>query len=200
MKFKLPPLPYAKDALEPHMSAETLEFHYEKHHKGYLDKLEAAIKGTPTASLSLEEIIRTSKGPVYNNAAQVWNHTHFWESMQPRGGGRPTGVVGEVLNESFGSYDAFREQFIKIGTELFGTGYVWLVVSEPRVSLIAKPDADSPLSDGLVPVLNCDVWEHAYYLDHRHEREKYLETFLDALVSWPRVEQRLNDAHDADHH
>jgi len=197
MKFKLPPLPYAKDALEPHMSRATLEYHYEKHHRGYLEKLEAAIKGTPAASLSLEEIIRTSKGDVYNNAAQVWNHTFFWESMKPRGRGRPDGRIGEAIDASFGSFEDLRAAFIEAGTKHFGSGYVWVVVADHRLDCTAKHDADSPLAEGLVPILTCDVWEHAYYLDHHHEREKYLETFVDQLVDWERVEERLADAYES---
>jgi superoxide dismutase, Fe-Mn family len=198
MKFKLPPLPYAKDALEPHMSRDTLEYHYEKHHKGYLEKLEAAIKGTPAASLSLEEIIRTSKGDVYNNAAQVWNHTFFWESMKPGGGDEPRGRVREVVNDSFGSFDALRRTFIDAGTSHFGSGYVWLVVADHRLECMAKRDAETPLAEGLAPILTCDVWEHAYYLDHHHEREKYLEVFMDELVDWERVEERLAETHEND--
>jgi len=196
MKFELPPLPYAKDALEPHLGRETLEYHYEKHHRGYLEKLEAAIRGTPSAALSLEEIIRTAKGEVYNHASQVWNHTFYWESMKPGGGGRPKGHVRDAVAECFGSHEELRRTFVEAGAGQFGSGYVWLVLADERLVCMAKPDADSPLSEGLIPILNCDVWEHAYYLDFRNERERYLETFYDELIDWERVGERLARARE----
>jgi len=196
MNFELPPLPYRKEALEPYMSRETLEYHYEKHHRGYLTKLEKAIADKPEASGSLEQIIKTAKGSVYDNAAQVWNHTFFWESMEPGGGGKPFGRIAEALDGAFGSYEAFRKSFIEAGESRFGSGYVWVVATARGLDCIASLNAETPIADGLAPILTCDVWEHSYYLDHRNEREAYLETFLDRLVSWDRVEQRLSDAHE----
>lgn len=195
MEFILPPLPYSKQALEPHMGRETLDFHYEKHHRGYLAKLEAQIADEPTAALSLEEIIQTSKGPVYNFASQVWNHTFFWESMCPDGGGPPpSGDVADAIGATFGSYDAFRTSFIEAGTSRFGSGYLWLVDSGRGLRCITTPNADAPWTDGSTPIVTCDLWEHAYYLDHRNERRDYLETFLDHLIDWERAASRLESA------
>ena len=197
MKFELPPLPYAKDALEPHIGAETLEFHYEKHHRGYLDKLEKLIAGKPLAERSLVEIIRQSDGAVFNNAAQVWNHTFYWSSMSPKGGGAPGGAVKSAIESAFGSCDRFREQFVAAAVGVFGTGYAWLVQErDGRLAIRATEDADTPLQDGVTtPLLGCDVWEHAYYLDYRHERPKYVETFLDRLANWAFVAENIQPAH-----
>jgi len=192
--FTLPPLPYAKEALEPLMGRETLEFHYEKHHRGYLTKLQAAIGDKPEGQKSLEEIICSSEGGVFNNAAQVWNHTFFWESMQPKGGGKPAGEIAKAIDGAFGSFDSFRKSFIDTGAGRFGSGYVWLVSSGGQLSCVDTLNAGCPLTDGHTPLLTCDVWEHAYYLDHRNDRAKFLETFVDKLVNWDRVEQRLLDS------
>jgi Fe-Mn family superoxide dismutase len=194
MKFELPPLPYQKNALEPHMGRETLELHYEKHHRGYLEKLRKEIEGKPEAEKSLVEIIRSSEGYVFDNAAQVWNHTFFWESMAAKGGGDPTGEAARRIRDSFGSFDRFGEAFVSTGKSRFGSGYVWLVLDRDRLRCIETLNADTPVRGGGIPLLTCDVWEHAYYLDHRNQRGKYLETFLRHLVDWERVSARLEQA------
>jgi len=194
LDFTLPPLPYAKEALEPHMGRETLEFHYEKHHRGYLTKLEAAIKDTPQAGQSLEQIICSSQGGIFNNAAQVWNHTFFWESMEPNGGGKPSGQIEQALSDAFGSIEAFSKTFVDTGAAQFGSGYVWIVAAGGQLRCKSTANAECPLTAGEVPILTCDVWEHAYYLDHRNDRVKFLQTFLSDLVNWDRVEQRLLDS------
>jgi Fe-Mn family superoxide dismutase len=197
MEFELRPLPYAKDALAPHISARTLDVHYEKHHRGYLRKLEGLIGGKPEAEKSLEEIVRSSRrGPVFENAAQVWNHTFSWESMAPGGGGAPRGRIAERIRTDFGSYPAFRARFIDTATGLFGSGYVWLHLDPATgwLRLDARPNANSPLVEGSAPILACDVWEHAYYLDYQNGRQAYVEAFLDGLVCWERAEERLRTA------
>jgi Fe-Mn family superoxide dismutase len=196
MKFELPPLPYAKDALEPHLGAETLEYHYEKHHHGYLQKLEKLLAGKPLAERSLVEIIRESKGAVFNNAAQVWNHTFYWSSMTPKGGGTPDGAVRSAIESAFGSFDRFRAQFVEAAVGVFGTGWAWLVQErDGRIAIRSTEDARTPIQDGVTtPLLTCDVWEHAYYLDYRHERPKYVETFLDHLANWAFVAENLRPA------
>ena len=196
MKFELPPLPYAKDALEPHLGAETLEYHYEKHHRAYLEKLQKLLAGKPLADRSLVEIIRESDGAVFNNAAQVWNHTFYWSSMAPKGGGTPGGVVKSAIESAFGSLDRFRAQFVESAVGVFGTGWTWLV-QEPdgRIAIRSTEDARTPIQDrSVTPLLTCDVWEHAYYLDYRHERPKYVETFLDRLANWAFVAENLQPA------
>ncbi len=194
MEFSVKPLPYAKDALAPAMSAETLEFHYEKHHKGYMTKLAAALKETPQAEASLEQVIRGSEGGVFNNAAQVWNHTFFWESMQPQGGGEPSGAVKDLLVRDFGSLEAFREKFVSEGGARFGSGYVWLTLDAGKARIVTTANAECPLTGSATPLLTADVWEHAYYIDHRNDRAAFLKVFLDKLVSWDSVAQRLAQA------
>lgn len=194
MKFELEPLPYKKEALEPHMGRETVEFHYEKHHRGYLDKLRASIEGSKQAEKSLEDIVRTAEGGVFNNAAQVWNHTFFWNCMEPKGGGEPGGDLGQRLRDAFGSFEKFRETFINVGAARFGSGYVWLVADGGRLACVDSVNAENPLVRGQTPLLTCDVWEHAYYLDHRNARGKYLEVFLQHLVNWDFVEAALKKA------
>lgn len=196
MQFVLPALPYAETDLEPYMSQETLHLHYEKHHRGYLAKLQAKIEGQPAAGLSLEEIIRTSKGPVYNFASQVWNHTFFWESMAPGGGGAPPGDsdLARLIDDAFGSYEGFRARFIEAGTSRFGSGYLWVVLADDRLLCLTTQNADVPWTEGLPPILTCDLWEHAYYLDHQNERHSYLEGFLDHLIDWRRAASRLESA------
>jgi Fe-Mn family superoxide dismutase len=196
MQFELPPLPYAKDALEPHLGAETLEYHYEKHHHGYLEKLEKAVAGTPLAERSLVEIVRTSDGGVFNNAAQVWNHTFYWRSMAPKGGGMPQGALKSAIESAFGSFAGFRTQFLDVAVGVFGTGWAWLVQEQDgRLAVRATEDARTPIQDGVsTPLLTCDVWEHAYYLDYRHERPRYVATFLDHLANWAFVAENLERA------
>lgn len=182
MKHELPPLPYAKNALEPVMSAETLEYHYGKHHKGYLDKLNQLIPGTEFETLPLEEIIRRAgPGPVFNNAAQVWNHTFFWNSLSPN---RPTlsGDLLALVGRHFGSVDEFRRKFEAAGVGLFGSGYVWLVrEASGKLAIKTTQNAENPLKTQDVALLTCDVWEHAYYLDYRNERNRFLGSVWDFL-------------------
>lgn len=185
MRFELPPLPYPKDALEPHLGAETLEYHYEKHHRGYLKKLQEAIGGTPAAQQSLEEIIATSDGAVFNNAAQVWNHNFYWRSLTPRGGGEPPASLGAEIDRAFGSLDAFKKKVVKAAVAQFGSGYVWLYASfDGRLAVRATHDAMNPLLDGVMPLLTIDLWEHSYYLNYHNERERYVQAVLDHLVNW----------------
>ncbi len=197
MKLELPPLPYAKHELEPHMSRETVELHYEKHHRGYLHKLLSLIVDTPEAERTLEALVRSSHGAVFNNAAQVWNHNFFWDSMTPRGGGPPEGQVARLVEESFHDFAHFRERWIETGEAHFGSGYLWLVLDGDRLRIVDMHDADNPLTKGRFPLLNCDLWEHAYYVDHRNERGRYLATFVDHLLNWEFVEERLDIAHAA---
>ena len=192
MAYALPELPYALDALAPHISKQTLEFHYGKHHKGYVDKLNAAVAGTDQEKLSLEELILKSDGGVFNNAAQVWNHTFYWNGMKPNGGGEPTGAAASAINESFGSFGEFKEEFNKSASTLFGSGWTWLVKGTGgKLEIRNGANAANPLTDDLKPVLTCDVWEHAYYLDYQNARPKYLESWW-KLVNWSFVEQNLS--------
>jgi superoxide dismutase, Fe-Mn family len=194
MDFEVAPLPYAKNALEPVMKQETLEFHYEKHHKGYMTKLKGLIEGKPDAQKSLVELIRTSSGGIFNNAAQVWNHTFFWEGMKPGGGGAPpAGDVADLV-QSYGGWDKLRTDFINGGAGRFGSGYVWLVLDAGKAKILDTPNAETPLTTSQVPLLTCDVWEHAYYLDHRNNRNAFLEVFLDKLVNWDFVAKNLRGA------
>ncbi len=195
MDFTLPPLPYSKDALAPAISQETLEFHYGKHHQGYMNKLKGLIEGTPEAEKSLEEIVRSASGGVFNNAAQVWNHSFFWKSMKPGGGGEPpAGDVADAITRDFGGYARFREQFKKQGLGRFGSGWVWLVLDGGKLSIVDTPNAETPLTTSATPLVTCDVWEHAYYLDYRNDRGKFLDVFLDKLVNWDFVAANLKAA------
>jgi Fe-Mn family superoxide dismutase len=192
MNFDVPPLPYPKDALEPAIGRNTLEFHYEKHHKGYMTKLKAAIEGKPDADKSLEEIVKTAKGEVFNNAAQVWNHTFFWESMQPDGGGAPPhGPVLDLLTRDFGGWDKFRIKFIQAGMKRFGSGWAWLVLQDGKAKIVSTANADTPLKSDVKVLLTADVWEHAYYLDYQNKRDTFLETFCDKLINWNFVLRNL---------
>ena len=184
MAVTLPELPYAKDALAPHISAETLDFHYGKHHAGYVTKLNAAIEGTEFENASLEDIIMKSQGGVFNNAAQIWNHTFYWNSLSPNGGGEPSGALADAINASFGSFEAFKKEFTAKAGTLFGSGWAWLVKNkEGKLEIVQTANAGCPLTDGLVPLLTCDVWEHAYYIDYRNARPKYVDAFW-SLVNW----------------
>ncbi len=184
MAFVLPELPYAKDALQPHLSAETLDYHHGKHHNAYVTNLNNLIEGTDFASKALEEIVLTSEGGVFNNAAQVWNHTFYWNSMKPGGGGEPTGELAAAIAKSFGSYDAFKAEFIQAGLTQFGSGWAWLVLDNGQLKITKTGNADLPLKHGQVALLTADVWEHAYYIDYRNLRQKFLEVFLASLVNW----------------
>ncbi len=184
MNFEVEALPYAKDALAPAMSEETLNFHYEKHHKGYMTKLKAAIEGTPDAEKSLEDFVKSSSGGNFNNAAQVWNHTFFWKGMKPNGGGAPTGKVADLITKSFGSYDGFKEQWIAKASAQFGSGWAWLVLDGGEGKIVTTGNAETPLTTAAKPLITIDVWEHAYYIDHRNDRAAFIKVWLDKLVSW----------------
>ena len=184
MEHTLPALPYAMDALAPHISAETLEFHYGKHHKTYVDNLNNLIKGTEFENASLEEIVKKSSGGVFNNAAQVWNHTFYWNGLKPNGGGEPTGVLADAINAKWGSFTAFKEAFTKCAVTTFGSGWAWLVKTPTgELDLVSTSNAATPLTTDNKALLTCDVWEHAYYVDYRNARPKYVEAFWN-LVNW----------------
>ncbi|WP_413664796.1 superoxide dismutase [Fe] [Microbulbifer sp. CNSA002] len=192
MAFELPELPYAKNALAPHISEETLEYHYGKHHKTYVDKLNGLLEGTADADKSLEEVIKSSSGGVFNNAAQVWNHTFYWNCLSPNGGGEATGAIAEAINAAFGSFDQFKEAFTTSAVNNFGSGWTWLVKNaDGSVAIVNTSNAATPLTEeGVTPLLTCDVWEHAYYIDYRNLRPKYMEAFW-ALVNWEFVNQNF---------
>lgn len=191
MPFTLPELPFAMDALEPHISAKTLEFHYGKHHQAYVNNLNGLIPGTEFENAELEDIVRKSEGGIFNNAAQVWNHTFYWNCMSPDGGGEPEGKLLEEINQFFGSFDSFREQFSKAAATLFGSGWAWLVKDAyGNLDIVQTSNAGCPIRDGLTPLLTCDVWEHAYYIDKKNARPAYIEDFW-KLVDWKAVDERL---------
>ncbi len=184
MAFELPALPYAKDALQPHISSETLEFHHGKHHNTYVTKLNGLIEGTEFEGKSLEDIIKSSSGGVFNNAAQVWNHTFYWNSLSPNGGGEPTGAIAEAINASFGSFADFQAKLNDMAVNNFGSGWTWLVKkADGSLDIVNTSNAGTPITEGLTPVLTVDVWEHAYYIDYRNVRPDYLKAFW-ALVNW----------------
>jgi Fe-Mn family superoxide dismutase len=198
MSFELKPLPYAENALEPHMSARTIQFHYGKHHRAYVDKLNELVANTPLANKSLEDLVRDLAGQrgarpkkIFNNAGQVWNHTFFWESMTPKGGGQPVGQLGHLLEVSFGGYDAFKDLFKKTAVDQFGSGWVWLISEGDRLAVVSTANAMSPMAEGKTTLLGCDVWEHAYYLDYQNRRDGFVETYLAHLVSWDAAVARL---------
>lgn len=185
MEHTLPALPYAMDALAPHISKETFEFHYGKHHQAYVTNLNNLIKGTEFESLGLEDIIKKSSGGIFNNSAQVWNHTFFWNSMKPNGGGAPTGALAEAINKKWSSFDAFKEAFTKSAVGNFGSGWTWLVKkADGSVDIVNTSNAATPLTTGDKALLTIDVWEHAYYIDYRNARPKFVETFLTSLANW----------------
>jgi Fe-Mn family superoxide dismutase len=191
MTFTLPELPYARSALAPHISQETLEFHHGKHHQRYVDLLNELVAGTDMATKSLEDVVRTSSGKVFNNAAQVWNHTFYWNSMSPSGGGAPTGALAAAIDASFGSFAAFKEKFSAVAGGHFASGWAWLVKeADGKLAVIDTHDAGCPLTLGVTPLLTCDVWEHAYYVDYRNARPKYVEAFWN-LVNWDFAAQNL---------
>ena len=192
MSFSLPDLPYEKNALEPHISAETLEYHYGKHHQTYVDKLNGMVEGTDDAGKSLEEIIGSASGGLFNNAAQVWNHTFYWNCLSPNGGGEPGGELADAIQRDFGSFDNFVEKFNESAVGNFGSGWTWLVKNpDGTLAILNTDDAGTPLTGEAKPLLTCDVWEHAYYIDYRNARPKYLEAFRN-LVNWDFVASRLN--------
>ncbi|WP_368642001.1 superoxide dismutase [Fe] [Castellaniella ginsengisoli] len=184
MAFTLPPLPYAMDALAPHISQETLEYHYGKHHQAYVTNLNKAIEGTELASLSLEDVIRKSSGGVFNNAAQVWNHTFYWNSLSPKGGGEPAGALRQAIEAKWGSVDAFKAAFTQSAAGNFGSGWTWLVKKpDGSLDIVNTSNAGTTVNTDDKALLTCDVWEHAYYIDYRNARPKYLENFWN-LVNW----------------
>ena len=184
MKHVLPELPYAKNALEPHISAETLEFHYGKHHATYVDKLNGMIEGTEFESASLEEIILGSSGGIFNNAAQIWNHSFYWDGLSPNGGGKPEALLADAIDSEFGSFEQFKEAFTASALGNFGSGWTWLVKnSSGSLEIVNTDDAANPMNAGHTPILTCDVWEHAYYIDYRNKRPDYINSFWN-LVNW----------------
>jgi superoxide dismutase, Fe-Mn family len=185
MPFSLPPLPYDKNALAPHISAETLEYHHGKHHQAYVTNLNKLLEGKPDANKSLEEIILSSDGPVFNNSAQVWNHTFYWSSMKAGGGGEPKGDLLDAMKRDFGSFEKFSQAFSDAAATQFGSGWAWLVLgADKKLAVTKTPNADLPLKHGQKALLTIDVWEHAYYIDYRNARPKYIETFLKSLANW----------------
>ncbi len=202
MAYELPPLPFAKNALEPHMSAKTLEFHHGKHHKAYVDAANKLIHGTPLEKQSLEDAIRATakdeaKATLFNDLAQIWNHNFFWRCLRPKGGGTPDGEVAQAIEKSFGGYDKFRTEFKEACVSQFGSGWGWLVRDKDRLKIIKTPDAVNPLSLGSVALLTCDVWEHAYYLDFQNRRPDFVDAFLDHLVNWEHVAAQLKTRAEA---
>jgi Fe-Mn family superoxide dismutase len=194
MAFTLPQLPYAKNALEPHISENTLDFHYSKHHNAYVVNLNKLIEGSKLENSSLEEIIRKSDGGIFNNAAQVWNHTFYWHSMKPNGGGSPSGELLNKINETFGSLDKFKEEFASAGATQFGSGWAWLVVENGQLKITKTSNAETPITKGQIPLITMDVWEHAYYLDFQNRRPDYIQTFLNKLINWDFAETNFKNA------
>ena len=191
MAYELPALPYDLDALEPQISKETLEFHYGKHHAGYVKNLNGLVAGTDFENSGLEEIVKKADGGIFNNGAQVWNHTFYWNCMAPDGGGEPTGALLNAIRSDFGSYEAFKEQFSKAAATLFGSGWAWLVKSPSgKLEIVQESNAGNPLRNGKEPIMTCDVWEHAYYIDKRNLRPAYIEDFW-KVVDWNTIGKRL---------
>ena len=191
MAFELPKLPYPLDALEPHISKKTLEFHYGKHHQGYVTKLNKAIPGTAFETASLEDIIKQAEGGIFNNGAQVWNHTFYFEAFSPNPAPIPGGKLAEAITRDFGSFEDFKEQFEQSAASLFGSGWAWLVQKEDgKLEIIQKQNAENPIRDGQKPLMTCDVWEHAYYLDYQNKRPEYLTKFWNVL-DWHVIEKRF---------
>lgn len=199
MAFTLPELPYAKDALAPHISANTLDFHYGKHHQAYVTNLNKLVEGTPLEKASLEQVIQESakdsaKVGIFNNSAQVWNHTFYWHSMKPGGGGKATGDVAKKIDADFGSFEKFAEEFKNAGATQFGSGWAWLVLDGGKLKVTKTPNADLPMVHGQKALLTMDVWEHAYYLDYQNRRPDYMGVFLEKLVNWDFVNENLQIA------
>jgi Fe-Mn family superoxide dismutase len=191
MPFTVPNLPYDKAALEPYMSAKTLDFHHGKHHRKYVDTLNALTMDTRYAAMDPSDLVRATAGAtgkkqqqIFNNAAQAWNHAFFWHCMKPGGGGRPGGAIAKKIDENFGSYDEFRVEFVKAAKGRFGSGWAWLVTDGKKLQIVTTPNAENPLTDDKTCLLACDVWEHAYYLDYQNQRSRFVEAFLDHMVNW----------------
>ena len=196
MAITLPDLPFAKGALAPHISERTIEFHYGKHHNAYVEKTNALIEGTYPAGEDLESIIQESsqdfsKSGIFNNAAQVWNHSFYWNCMKPGGGGAPSGAIAQKIDSTFGSYDKFAEEFRNAGVTQFGSGWAWLVLNNGNLEIMKTSNADTPIVHGVKPLLTADVWEHAYYLDYQNKRPDYLNAFLEHLINWDFVNSLL---------
>ena len=191
MAFELPPLPYAQDALAPHISPETLEYHYGKHHQTYVTNLNKLVEGTEFENAPLEDVILKSDGGLFNNSAQVWNHTFYWNSMSPNGGGAPTGAAADAIDGAFGSYDDFKAKFAEAATTQFGSGWAWLVDNGSGLEIMKTSNADLPMKHGAKALLTIDVWEHAYYIDFRNARPNYISTYLDSLVNWDFVAENM---------
>jgi superoxide dismutase, Fe-Mn family len=190
MAFRLPDLPYPRDALEPHLSRETLELHHDKHHRTYVETLNQLIEGTAEARASLEDLVRKSDGKVFDNAAQHYNHSFYWQCMKPNGGGRPGGKLARVIEKSFGSFADFKEKFSEAAVGQFGSGWAWVVKTDAGLAVMTTSNADNPLVHGRIAILTCDVWEHAYYVDYKNERPKYVEAWWN-LVDWDFAERNL---------
>jgi Fe-Mn family superoxide dismutase len=194
--YELPKLPYGENALAPVMSAKSIQFHYGKHHRGYAERYNKLIQGTPMADQTLEQVIveaskSAERTPLFNNAAQIWNHTFFWSSLKPKGGGQPFGKVKGLVEEAFGSFDRFRTEFIERASTLFGSGWVWLVKAEGKAKIVSTKDADTPLVQSVKPLLTIDVWEHAYYLDYQNRRLDYVTAVVDRLLNWEFASENL---------
>ncbi len=199
MGYELPALPYSYNALEPFITAKTLEFHHDKHHAAYVTNFNNLVKDTPMASMSIEEVIKATyqdagKVGIFNNAAQAWNHTFYWECMKGGGGGQPSGALADKINADLGGYDQFRQDFKTAATTQFGSGWAWLVLENGKLKITKTGNADTPVALGQTPLLTCDVWEHAYYLDYQNKRPDYVDTFLDKLVNWDFVAANLAKA------
>jgi len=199
MGYEQPALPYAKDALAPHISANTLEFHYGKHHAAYVKKYNDAVSGTEYDSKSIEEAIKAtagdpSKAGIFNNAAQAWNHSFYWNCMKPSGGGAPSGALADKINADFGSFDKFKEEFKTAGATQFGSGWAWLVLDNGTLKVTKTLNAENPMTEGKTPLLTMDVWEHAYYLDYQNSRPNYMTAFIENLVNWDFVAENLAKA------
>jgi Fe-Mn family superoxide dismutase len=196
MGYELPPLPYASDALDPYISAKTFEFHHGKHHAAYVTNYNNMIKDTDLADKSIEEVIKatyndSSKGGIFNNAAQAWNHTFFWNGMKPGGGGAPTGAIADKIDSDLGGYDKFKEEFKKAAATQFGSGWAWLVLDNGTLKITNSPNAVNPLALGLTPLLTLDVWEHAYYLDYQNKRPDFIDAFINNLINWDFVNENM---------
>jgi Fe-Mn family superoxide dismutase len=193
--FPLPPLPYAEDALSPTISANTIGFHYGKHHQSYVNNLNTLVAGTPLADQPLEAVVKATANPdqaaIFNNAAQVWNHTFYWNSLRPKGGGKPSGALAELIDKSFGGFDPFKAEFAKAATSQFGSGWAWLVKDGDKLMVTKTGNADTPIAHGQQPLLTIDVWEHAYYLDYQNRRADYVAAVLDNLINWEFAAQNL---------
>src|SRR5687768_7469809 len=194
MAIELPKLPYAENALAPHISPETIQYHYGKHHQAYVTNLNKLIEGTPHASKSLEEIVKSSDGGIFNNAAQVWNHTFYWNCMRPGGGGTPTGKITDLVNQGFGSYDNFKKELSQACVTQFGSGWGWVVLEGGAVKVQKTGNADTPIARGGRPLLTIDVWEHAYYLDYQNRRADHVNAIIDKLLNWNFANENLSKA------